>query len=349
MRRFSLLSLLFIIALAATGCRLWPGPPAPSTPLPTPTPPRVEDAGKRSPVVEGRLLYARGGSIWLRSGTTAQRLTEGLWATQPCWSPDGRQVVFIVRDEAYSDLWVMDADGRNGHPLTANRSEVAGFTPEFAHSSFWAFQPQWGPPEGEWIYYISHTRPEALSSNMSIWMIRPDGTEEHRLLPMNGQVESPVWSPDGQMLAFAYMPYETGPQLHYYDPNSGQVLDLGEKVEGIERYDPAWSPDGAWIAYAARQRGPTESTDIWVMPSPLNPLFFGDWSSVRLTEQGAARAPAWSPDGKQMAFIAVESDSFDLWLLNLEWAPGQPPKPAGAEKLTSGAQVDATARPSWAP
>ena len=348
MRKILLLCMLVTVASTVGGCRLWTTPaPPPETPPPTATPPQVEEASKHSPSVEGRLLYARAGNIWLRSETTSQRLTEGVWATQPCWSPDGRQIVFVVRGDKYSDLWIMDADGKNVHPITSNASESPGYTLESAYSSFWAFQPQWAPAAaGEWITFISHGRPESSSSNMSIWQIQPDGSNEQRYLPRNGQTETPTWSPDGQLLAFTSMPYQTGPQLRYYDPTSGNVMELGPDVEGIERYDPAWSPDGAWIAYAARQG---RQTDLWLMPSPLNPFFFGDWSPLRLTERGSARSPAWSPTGRQIAFIAGENDSFDLWLLNLDLVPGQPPKPAREEKLTSGLQVDATARPNWAP
>lgn len=342
-RVFPVLGVLLVLC----SCVLWEGEQMPpGTPAPTPTPPQVEEAGSHSPSIQGRLLYARGGNIWLRQGTTAERLTDTGTATQPAWSPDGRQIAFVSRGESYSDIWIMDADGQNAHPVTRNRSPARERTLEYVLSSYWAYQPQWVPPEGEWLVYISHPTPHGSVSEMGVYRIRPDGSDEHRVLLLDGNIESPSWSPDGTFLAFVYMPYATGPQLRYFDPESGRVQALGPDVEGIERYDPAWSPDGQWIAYAARQAG---ATDLWLMPSPLNPLYEGDWSPARLTDQGRARAPAWAPSGDQIAFIAEEDGSFDLWILYLELVPGQPPRPKQAEKLTSGAQVDATARPSWAP
>jgi len=340
-------SIFLALLLFLSACVPWEaGRPAPGTPAPTPTPPQVEEAGKHSPSIAGRLLYARGGNIWLRKGTTAERLTDLGTATQPAWSPDGKQIAFTVRGESYSDIWVMDADGKNARAITRNRSPAKEGTLEYVLSSYWAFQPQWVLPDGTWLVYISHPAPRSSVSEMAIYAIRPDGSDEHRVLMLDGNIESPSWSPDGSLLAFAYMPYATGPQLRYYDPESGRVRALGPDREGIERYDPAWSPDGQWIAYAARQNG---TTDLWLMPSPLNPLYAGDWSPVRLTSQGRARAPAWAPSGEQIAFVAEEEGCFDLWLLDLEVIPGQPPQPKQVEKLTSGAQVDATARPSWAP
>jgi TolB protein len=296
--------------------------------------------------VAGRLLYAAQGHIWLYTGTTARRLTGPTPALQPAWSPDGKEIAFVVRGEGYSDIWVMEADGSNPHPVTVNRSTYPEGSHEAAHTAYWAFQPQWIPPEGDWIGYISHYEPRQLSNPLSVWRIRPDGSGEQPYLSLGGFIETPTWSPDGQYMAFAFFTYDHRAQLRYLDLNTGKVLRLGKDEEGIERYDPAWSPDGRWIAYAARQGG---ATQIWVMPSPLNPLYQEEWAPRLLSSQKAARGPAWSPDGKELAFIAAQDGSFDLWLLTLEVSPEGFPRPAGEERLTYGAQVDATSRPSWAP
>jgi len=347
-RMLLVLGLLAAGVLAAGGC--WPIEESATIPTPpaTATPPKVEQAGQQSPAIEGRLLYAREGHIWMRTGTTARRLTEQSPATQPAWSPDGREIVFVVKGDGYSDLWIMAADGSNAHPITNNRSSHPPHSWEAVHSSFWAAQPQWIPPDGAWISYLSHNTPQASVSRIAIWILRPDGSEDQRYLTWGGNVENPAWSPDGRYVAFAAYPdypNNTNPSLLYYDTDRNVILPLGAETEGIQRYDPAWSPDGLWLAYAARQGG---QTDVWVMPSPLNPLFAEDWAPVRLTTRGTARAPAWSPTGRQMVFIALENKSFDLWLLDLDYGESLP-QPAGARKLTDGDRVDATARPSWAP
>ncbi len=307
-----LVSLFAIIALLFQGCAPPWGKAPDGTPLPTATPPKVVEAPKKSPTIEGRLLYARDGHIWLRTGTTENRLTEESPSLQPSWSLDGQQITYVVRGDGYSDIWVMNVDGANRHAITQNNSSYAEHSYEAAHSSYWAFQPHWIPPDGEWIGYISHNTPQQrLTSTMLIWQIYPDGSNESRFLFAYGNIESPVWSPDGELVAFTFYDGTSGAQLRYYDSYSNSILELGADEEGVERYDPSWSPDGMWIAYAARQDG---QTDLWVMPSPLNSLYTQEWSPVRLTTMGAARAPGWSPTGKQIAFIAESNELFDLWL-----------------------------------
>jgi len=347
--RLLLAALLIVLCIMSGGCWLWEEPLQPNqTPAPTATPPQQEEAGPSSPSISGRLLYASAGHIWLRTGTTARRLTIETTGTQPAWSPDGEQIAFVVRDEYYSDIWVMEADGSDPHPLTDNRSAAEEHSYDAAHGSFWASQPQWIPPEGLWLSFSSHSSPNYLSSLMSVWIMHADdGGEKKRWLGLSQHIENPVWSPDGDLLAFTIYFRESGGQLRYMDAD-GNVHNLGSDSKDVQRYDPLWSPDGQWIVYAARQES-TGTTDLWVMPSPLNPLYEEDWSPGRLTQMGMARGPAWSPDGSQIAFVAAENGAFDLWLLNLEMF-GPLPQPAGKPaRLTNGGDVDATARPSWAP
>jgi len=69
-------------------------------------------------------------------------------------------------------------------------------------------------------------------------------------------------------------------------------------------YQPTWSPDGAWVAF-------TDGYDIFVIPATGG-------NAVRLTNATTSSflAPAWSPDGGQIAVVRQTSEASEIDLIN---------------------------------
>ncbi|MGH4031332.1 serine hydrolase [Actinomycetota bacterium Odt1-20B] len=91
---------------------------------------------------------------------------------------------------------------------------------------------------------------------------------------------------------------------------------------------PALSPDGTRIVYVLRTTDPQRDRDIrelWTVPT-------GGGAARRLTRGPADTAPAWSPDGRRLAFLRGGDGPPQLWLLPAEGGEPEPltDLPAGA-------------------
>ena len=108
------------------------------------------------------------------------------------------------------------------------------------------------------------------------------------------------FSPRGDLIAYAL------------DARGGGILVVGRDGTSPRRltaqgFHPAWSPDGRFIAYSTRR------TD-WLPMSPLystSELWVVDVESgnTRRFDVGDARDPAWSPDGRRIAFWAQSKNA----------------------------------------
>jgi Tol biopolymer transport system component len=191
--------------------------------------------------VEGKLVYvceepygddsASPPQICVGDHRTGRRIqvTDDLAFDAICglaWSPDGQQIVFGANPPGRtSRLYVINVDGAGLRQLTGDETPVVG--------------PAWSP-DGQWIVF---TRRDDL------WLVRPDGSEAHRLLAVSdSHLSRAVWSPDSQRIAFLQEPIgmdslreevwivgrdETAPrQIYAFERSEDEGVFLG------------WSPDG---------------------------------------------------------------------------------------------------------
>jgi tricorn protease len=130
---------------------------------------------------------------WQNENFKLERLTtDGEVKSQLKWSPDGSRVAFI---RGRGDVWVMDPDGKNAKLVLQSWDR-----PEYDWS-----------PDGKWLVYAVYDN----DFNRDIWLTPVDGSRKPFNLSRHPYNEhSPVWSPDGRVIAFTGR--RAGPEMDIY-------------------------------------------------------------------------------------------------------------------------------------
>ena len=193
------------------------------------------------------------------------------------WSPDGRRIAFVSDRDGNLEIYAASADGSDLTRLTHN--DMVDREPALS-------------PDGGRVAFVSDR-----DGNLEIYAVNADGSEMARLTNNDADDWQPVWSPDGRRIAFVS---ERDGNLEIYAVNvdGSDLTRLSNNPSGD--WSPAWSPDGRRIVYvSAREIVPRYApahTEIYAMNA--------DGSEItRLTNSDrVAREPAWSPDGRRIAF-----------------------------------------------
>ncbi len=121
------------------------------------------------------------------------------------------------------------------------------------------------------------------------------------LTSLPGSENSATISPDGTQVAFSWAPESGEVPGVYVQLINGTGTRLPLSSDGKPRISPSWSPDGTLIALWRGEGGTQGSLNL------ISPL--GGPERQLLTWDGAARRPAWSPDGRWLAISPVSTRS----------------------------------------
>ncbi len=165
-------------------------------------------------------------------------------------------------------------------------------------------------PDGNQVVYAWSG---AEGENWDIYIRLLDATHAVRLTDDPAGENAPVFSPDGQWVAFMRYTAE-GCQLYRVAVVGAPTERLGA-CSGNIYPDLAWSPDGAWLAFSSRD---SEGDAFGITLIGID-----DGRSVEVTRPAATNwgdhDPVFSPDGKSIVFTRSASEGIqDLYRVSLE-------------------------------
>jgi TolB protein len=245
------------------------------------------------------------------------------------------QIAFVSSRTGTKEIWVMDYDGANQHPLTSLHtiSLTPRWSPDASRIAFTCFvpgasgvispqicmysvdankvvsfarfrgsnsAPAWSP-DGSQIMFSS-----SMLGNPELFVSDTNGGRPKRVTYSTAASTSPTWNPKtGQSVVFVS---DRGgiPKLYMMnaDGTNTTELDLPDKGYLI---DPAWSPNGQMVAFSWRR--PDGNFDIYIMEPATRQI-------IQITrDSGKNERPSWAPDGRHIVFESTRNGERQIWTM----------------------------------
>jgi dipeptidyl aminopeptidase/acylaminoacyl peptidase len=241
----------------------------------------------------------------------------------PQVSPDGELVAYTVRqrdmeeDESGTQIWVVATSGGDPIPMTSADTSASS--------------PRWSPDNK----YLSFKASKGEKAKSQVWNLNRLGGEATQVTSVKQGIDSYDWSPDGSRMLLMirdprpadltededddeqplphvidrmqfkqdYVGYLDRRRAHIYVYTPGEEEPVQVTSGDYDDADPVWSPDGKSIAFVGdRSENPdlNYGTDIWTVSVDGE-----DRPLVQVTSHpGRDFSPAWSPDGKSIAYVS---------------------------------------------
>ncbi|NJN96594.1 MAG: SH3 domain-containing protein [Anaerolineales bacterium] len=320
-------------------------------------PPAAEVAAAAQPAAkpftptnaQPHLVFQRssGGDIMVINpdGSGLRRLTSGI---DPVLSPDGQRVAFTRWEGETGSIWVINLDG-------SGERQIQGFVKQ-------AKGPDWSPDGSQLIFNFQDggrldsktecfpvgegknpPRPPRNATDFKVsfgsggaqvcWKLPPDPHWGLRVVNLTDDKFKDV---DGGTYAFRPA-WDPGQPWRIVSDGGRGLLEVDVNrdyrqaiTDEINDGSPVFSPDGRYLAVTLGQQGGGSNwnifrlnangtgrvqlteTPLWETAQPGNDKA---WNNV---------APAWSPNGSQIAFLTDRTGGWEIWVMNADGSDQRP-------------------------
>jgi dipeptidyl aminopeptidase/acylaminoacyl peptidase len=229
--------------------------------------------------------------IWmapLAGGDAIPLTSETSSSSHPRWSPDGKFLAFLSeRDEGKTQIYLLNRLGGEAQRFTDTAQGVESF--------------DWSPDSSRLVLLLrdpSEEEIEAAANKVK------DGTDDKASAPGKKNKAQKPWVIDRLLFKEDTVGYLDRRRTHLY------TIDLLTKTlkqvtsGDYDDNEPAWSPDGKQLAFTSNRSKPdpdaTYDIEIWVIAADNTDK--GANLTRVTTSSGEHHSPAWSPDGKLLAY-----------------------------------------------
>ena len=239
---------------------------------------------------------------------------EGLSSEHPRWSPDGKFLAFLSsrKDqdgiEGKAEVYLLNRQGGEAQRLTETVQDVEDFA--------------WSPDGKSLVLILRDPSPEEIEAAANKGKEDEDGADKSAT-SKKSKAQRP-WVIDRLLFKEDTVGYLDRRRTHLY------VFDISSKSMrqvssgDYDDKEPDWSPDGKLLAFASNRSMPdpdtTYANNIWVVPADNTDR--GANPTQVTTGLGGDHQPAWSPDGKWIAFSTqLDPKLFDYATKHIAIAP----------------------------
>jgi dipeptidyl aminopeptidase/acylaminoacyl peptidase len=297
---------------------------------------------------------------------------------EPQVSPDGLLIAYSIQKSdlatnvTRSSIWLV--------PVITGASGKLQLTRQLTSSELNSTTPRWSP-DGRWLAFLSDR-----SSSRQVYLLPLNGGEARQVSFLAQPVTDFSWRPDGRALLLQSpwkieddeqdQPDESVVQVwtHLDETWDGQgykhgrhehlwLLSLEDEqpaarltFEPVDHMQACWSPDSKELAFCSNRRTAPDlsvSASLWVLNLAAS-------RTRRLTPiEGLAMQPAWSSDGKWLAFYyaASQDETVNIVPWIVEATGESAPRPAttvsqsqtSLEAFEDGLHLSIISRPCWYP
>ena len=291
-----------------------------------------------APALPGTMYVVQAGAIYrLQHGAFKQITGEGGWM-QPSAAPDGR-LVAVSRQPNFSDLYLLDGNGRIVSQLSHNSATRA------VEDNHWTFYPRFSP-DGRSLFYDFDPKDAFNSFRLDLVIFASQMGTGGRTLEWTSPNEftggdvQPVPLRDGSLIYTKFSiddSYLVHSQVWFQRRPGSPGVALTAPEAGCGQ--PAVSPDEKLVAMVCT-RGSNTAAELEIASIDGVNVTLG--SPATLVTGRMVASPAFSPDGKTIAFLAPESPGghFQLWTIGSSG-------PASLRQITSNLALDSASAPVW--